>query len=231
MQHFISRKAMNIDGLGEETIDLLFEQNLANNIADLYKLNFEQLLELESFKEKKSQNIVKGLLASKQIPFERVLYGIGIRYVGETVAKKLAKQFKNIDNIINASFDELVAADEIGDKIAESILHYFSVESNVELISNLKNHGLQFELSANQLANSTTKLEGLIFVVSGVFSKFSRDELKNAIEQNGGKVSGSISKKTSYIVAGENMGPSKLAKAEKLGVAIINEDQFLEMIA
>ena len=230
MQHFISRKAMNIDGLGEETIDLLFEQNLVQNIADLYELNFEQLFDLESFKEKKSNNIIDGLIASNQIPFERVLYGIGIRYVGETVAKKLARQFKNIDNIKNASFEELTGADEIGDKIAESIIDFFSIENNVELIERLRTHGLQFELSEDQLANATTKLEGLIFVVSGVFSKFSRDELKNTIEQNGGKVSSSISKKTSYIVAGENMGPSKLAKAEKLEVAIINEDQFIELI-
>ncbi len=231
MQHFISRKAMNIDGLGEETIDLLFEQKLASNIADLYELIFEQLFELESFKEKKSKNIIEGLISSKAIPFERVLYGVGIRYVGETVAKKLAKQFKHIDHIMNASIEELIAADEIGDRIAESVVHFFSIESNIELINKLKGYGLQFELSEDQLANSTTKLEGLIFVVSGVFSKFSRDELKNLIEQNGGKVSGSISKKTSYIVAGENMGPSKLAKAEKLEVSIINEDQFLEMIA
>ncbi|PCJ25835.1 MAG: DNA ligase (NAD(+)) LigA [Flavobacteriales bacterium] len=230
MQHFISRKAMNIDGLGEETIDLLYEQGLAKNIADLYELNFDQLFELESFKEKKSQNIIDGLIDSKNIPFERVLYGVGIRYVGETVAKKLARQFKNIENIKNASFEELTGADEIGDKIAESIIDFFAIESNVELINRLKEHGLQFELSEDQLANSTTKLEGLIFVVSGVFSKFSRDELKNTIEQNGGKVSSSISKKTSYIVAGENMGPSKLAKAEKLEVEIINEDRFLELI-
>jgi DNA ligase (NAD+) len=231
MQHFISRKAMNIDGLGEETIDLLFEQKLVNNIADLYDLNFEQLFELESFKEKKSKNIIEGLISSKQVPFERVLYGIGIRYVGETVAKKLAKQFKSIDRIITASLEELRAADEIGEIIAESVVHFFSIQSNVALTNKLKEHGLQFELSEDQLANSTTKLEGLIFVVSGVFSKFSRDDLKNAIEQNGGKVSSSISKKTSYIVAGENMGPSKLAKAEKLEVSIINEDQFLEMLA
>ena len=230
MQHFISRKAMNIDGLGEETIDLLYEQGLAKNIADLYALTFEQLLELESFKEKKSQNIVDGLIASKEIPFERVLYGIGIRFVGETVAKKLARQFKSIDAIMNASLEELIAADEIGDKIAESILHFFTVESNVELINKLRAYDLQFTLSEEQLANATTKLEGLIFVVSGVFSKFSRDELKASIEQNGGKVSSSISKKTSYIVAGENMGPSKLAKAEKLEVKIINEDQFLELL-
>lgn len=230
MQHFISRKAMNIDGLGEETIDLLFENKLAKNNADLYALTYEQLFELESFKEKKSQNIIDGLIASKQIPFERVLYGIGIRYVGETVAKKLARHFKNIDAIKNASFEELIAADEIGDKIAESIIHFFTIEENINLINKLKANGLQFELSEEQLANATTKLAELTFVVSGVFTKFSRDELKNTIEQNGGKVSSSISKKTSYIVAGENMGPSKLAKAEKLEVKIINEDDFLEML-
>lgn len=230
MQHFISRKAINIDGLGEETIDLLYEQGLANNIADLYALTFEQLFELESFKEKKSQNIIDGLIASKEIPFERVLYGIGIRFVGETVAKKLARQFKSIDAIMNASLEELIAADEIGDKIAESILHFFTVESNIELINKLRAYDLQFTLSEEQLANATTKLKGLIFVVSGVFSKFSRDELKASIEQHGGKVSSSISKKTSYIVAGENMGPSKLAKAEKLEVKIINEDHFLELL-
>ncbi|MEJ6736539.1 MAG: NAD-dependent DNA ligase LigA [Flavobacteriales bacterium] len=230
MQHFISRKAINIDGLGEETIDLLYEQGLANNIADLYALTFEQLFELESFKEKKSQNIIDGLIVSKEIPFERVLYGIGIRFVGETVAKKLARQFKSIDAIMNASLEELIAADEIGDKIAESILHFFTVESNIELINKLRAYDLQFTLSEEQLANATTKLKGLIFVVSGVFSKFSRDELKASIEQHGGKVSSSISKKTSYIVAGENMGPSKLAKAEKLEVKIINEDHFLELL-
>ena len=216
MQHFISRKAMNIDGLGEETIDLLFQQGLAKNIADLYELTYEQLFQLESFKEKKSQNIIDGLKASKKIPFERVLYAVGIRYVGETVAKKLAKHFKSIDALMKASFEELINAEEIGEKIAQSILNFFSVEQNIELIERLREHGLKFELSEEQLANVTTKLEGLIFVVSGVFSKFSRDELKNSIEQNGGKVSGSISKKTSFIVAGENMGPSKLAKANDL---------------
>ena len=230
MQHFISRKAMNIDGLGEETIDLLFEQGLVKNSADLYELKFEDLLNLESFKEKKSQNIIEGLEASKQIPFERVLYAIGIRYVGETVAKKLARHFKTIDHLKNATFEELIAADEIGDKIAESILHFFTVRENLETVERLRNHGLKFELSEEQMANSTTKLEGLTFVVSGVFSKFSRDELKNTIEQNGGKVSSAISKKTSYIVAGENMGPSKLKKAQDLGVEIIDENQFLEMV-
>lgn len=230
MQHFISRKAMNIDGLGEETIDLLYEQGLAKNIADLYELTYEQLFSLESFKEKKSQNIIDGLIASKQIPFERVLFALGIRFVGETVAKKLAKHFKNITAIQNATFEELIAADEIGDKIAESIIQFFQLESNRILIERLKAHGLQFELSEEQLANASDKLAGLTFVVSGVFSLFSRDELKALIEQNGGKVSSSISKKTSYIVAGENMGPSKLAKAEKLEVAIIDENAFSEML-
>lgn len=230
MQHFISRKAMNIDGLGEETIDLLYEQGLVKNIADLYELTFDQLFALDTFKEKKSQNIIDGLQASKQIPFERVLFALGIRYVGETVAKKLAKQFKNIDALIAASFEELIVTDEIGDKIAESLLDYFKVEANVELINRLKTHGLQFELSEEQLANATTKLEGLIFVVSGVFTLFSRNELKQLIEQNGGKVSSSISKKTSYIVAGENMGPSKLAKAQDLGVEIIDENKFSELL-
>ena len=230
MQHFISRKAMNIDGLGEETIDLLYQQGLAKNSADLYELTCEQLFQLENFKEKKSQNIIEGLKASKKIPFERVLYAIGIRYVGETVAKKLARHFKSIDAIMKASFEELIVADEIGDKIAESIIHFFSVEQNIVLINRLKNYGLKFELSDEQLANATTKLAGLSFVVSGVFTLFSRDELKNLIEQNGGKVSGSISKKTSYIVAGENMGPSKLEKATELGVKIIDEHQFSEMI-
>jgi DNA ligase (NAD+) len=230
MQHFISRKAMNIDGLGEETIDLLYEQGLVKNISDLYELTYEQLIALDTFQEKKSKNIIDGLITSKQIPFERVLYAIGIRYVGETVAKKLAKHFKNIDAIKNAALEELIAADEIGDKIAESILLYFSLEQNQQLIEKLKTVGLKFELSEEQLANTTDKLAGLTFVVSGVFSLFSRDELKHLIEQNGGKVSGSISKKTSCIVAGENMGPSKLQKATDLGVEIIDEVKFKEMI-
>ena len=228
--HFISRKAMNIDGLGEETIDLLVDQNLIKNSADLYELTFEQLFALEGFKEKKVQNILSGLDKSKEVPFERVLFAIGIRYVGETVAKKLAKHFKNIENIAHATLEELIAADEIGDKIAESIIQFFANETNQTLINQLKEKDLQFSLSEEQLANTTNKLEGLTFVVSGVFSLFSRDELKHTIEQNGGKVSGSISKKTSYIVAGENMGPSKLQKAQELGVEIIDENKFSEMV-
>ncbi|MGE0562249.1 MAG: NAD-dependent DNA ligase LigA [Flavobacteriales bacterium] len=230
MQHFISRKAMNIDGLGEETIEQLFNEGLAKNISDLYTLTKEQLLPLERMAEKSVNNLLKGLVDSKKVPFERVLFAIGIRYVGETVAKKLAKHFKSIDAIMKASFEELIAADEIGDKIAESIINYFTIEQNQKLIEDLKNIGLQFSLSETQLQNSSDKLSGLTFVVSGVFSLFSRDELKDLIEQNGGKVSGSISKKTSYIVAGENMGPSKLEKATELGVAIIDENKFSEML-
>ncbi len=230
MQHFISRKAMNIDGLGEETIEQLYNAGLAKNIVDLYRLQKEQLLPLERMAEKSVNNMLKGLEESKKVPFERVLFAIGIRYVGETVAKKLARHFKNIDAIQHATFEELIAADEIGDKIAESIIHFFTVEQNQQLIKNLKEIGLQFSLSEQQLENRSEKLAGLTFVVSGVFTLFSRDELKNLIEQNGGKVSGSISKKTSYIVAGENMGPSKLEKATELGVKIIDEHQFSEMM-
>lgn len=230
MQHFISRRAMNIDGLGEETIEQLYNSGLVKNIVDLYRLTKEQLLPLERMAEKSVNNLLKGLEDSKKVPFERVLFAIGIRYVGETVAKKLARHFKNIDAIKTATFEELIAADEIGDKIAESIIHFFTVEQNQQLIENLKEIGLQFSLSEQQLENRSEKLAGLTFVVSGVFTLFSRDELKNLIEQNGGKVSGSISKKTSYIVAGENMGPSKLEKATELGVAIIDEQQFSAMI-
>lgn len=230
MQHFISRKAMNIDGLGEETIEQLYNAGLVKNILDLYHLTKEQLLPLERMAEKSVNNLLKGLEDSKKVPFERVLFAIGIRYVGETVAKKLARHFKNIDAVMQASFEELITADEIGDKIAESILQFFSVQENKQMIMELKNLGLQFSLSEQQLENTSDKLAGLTFVVSGVFSLFSRDELKNLIEQNGGKVSGSISKKTNYIVAGENMGPSKLEKATELGVAIIDELQFSAMI-
>jgi len=230
MQHFISRKAMNIDGLGEETIEQLYNAGLAKNIVDLYQLQIDQLLPLERMAEKSVNNLLKGLEDSKKVPFERVLFAVGIRYVGETVAKKLARHFKNIDAIMQASFEELIAADEIGDKIAESIIQFFSVEENKQMILELKNMGLQFSLSEQQLENTSDKLAGLTFVVSGVFSLFSRDELKNLIEQNGGKVSGSISKKTNYIVAGENMGPSKLEKATELGVVIIDEKEFSGML-
>ncbi|PCJ85734.1 MAG: DNA ligase (NAD(+)) LigA [Flavobacteriales bacterium] len=230
MEHFISRRAMNIDGIGQETIELLYQKGLAKNIGDLYDLTFEKLFDLESFKEKKAQNILNGLEASKQIPFENVLFALGIRYVGETVAKKLAKHFKTIDNLMSASFEELIEAEEIGDKIAESILDYLDKEENRVLIEKLKSVGLQFETRHVEVLHATP-LWGLNFVVSGVFSKFSRDELKAEIEKHGGKNVGSISGKTSYIIAGENMGPSKKEKAEKLGVDIIDEDEFIKMIS
>lgn len=229
MEHFIGRKMMNIDGLGAETIDLLYQQNLVRNVADLYDLTFDQLLALERMAEKSANNLLKGLQDSKNIPFERVLFALGIRFVGETVAKKLTAAFKNIDALSKASFDELILVDEIGEKIAISVQEYFADESAQEIIRRLKAIGLQFEIEEVELASN--KLEGKTFVVSGVFSKFSRDEIKELIEQNGGKNVGSISAKTSYVLAGENMGPAKLEKASSLGIPIISENDFEEMIS
>jgi len=230
MQHFISRKAMDIDGLGSETIELLFQEKLVQSPADLFELNFGQLIQLERFAEKSVNNLLSGVVASKQVPFERVLYGIGIRFVGETVAKKLAKHYTNMDNIKAASLKDLVNVDEIGDKIAESVVGFFADDRNLLELERLKAQGLQFELSEEQLANTTNKLEGLTFVISGVFELHSRDELKAMIENNGAKNAGSISAKTSYLIRGENMGPSKLAKAEKLDVKMISETDFVELL-
>ncbi len=230
IQHFISRKAMDIDGLGGETVDLLRKEGLVQNYADLYDLTAEQIIPLERMAEKSAQNIVEGIEKSKEIPFEKVLFALGIRFVGETVAKKLAKHFKNMDALLNASLEELIHVDEIGDKIAESIVAFSGELSNIQLIDRLKASGVQLEISEELLKGQTDVLAGNIFVVSGVFHKMTRNELKKAIEDNGGKVSSSISKKTSYIVAGDKMGPSKLEKAEKLGVTIISEDDFIEMV-
>jgi DNA ligase (NAD+) len=180
--------------------------------------------------EKSAANIIKGVESSKKIPFEKVLFALGIRYVGETVAKKLARHYKNIDNLINASFDELVNVDEIGERIAQSILDFFSNEINIDIINRLKESGVTFSLDEKTLEEQTDKLQGLVFVVSGVFSLFSRTELKKSIEDNGGKVTGSISKKTSFIIAGDNMGPSKKEKADKLNIPIISENDFIEML-
>ena len=231
IQHFISRKAMDIEGLGGETVALLVNNGLINNYADLYELGVSEITPLERMAEKSAENLVAGVEASKEIPFERVLFALGIRYVGETVAKKLAKHYKNIDAIATASEDELTAVDEIGSKIAESVVAFFSEEKNIAIIDRLKRYGVQLEISAEKLANQTTVLEGNTFVVSGVFTTVSRTELKKLIEDNGGKVSGSISGKTNYVVAGENMGPSKKTKAEDLGVPIISEAEFLQMIS
>ena len=228
IQHFISRKAMNIDGLGSETIELLFENELIKDLSDLYTLTTEDLLPLERMAEKSANNIVEGVELSKEIPFEKVLFALGIRFVGDTVAKKLARNFKTIENLQNATFETLVEVDEIGDRIAQSILDYFAIESNNQMIERLKSYGLQFEIKEKE--GATNKLAGMIFVVSGVFNSFSRDELKQSIDMNGGKISSSISSKTTYLVAGDKMGPAKLKKAEKLEVKIISEEEYLGMV-
>lgn len=230
IQHYISRKAMDIEGLGGETVALLVNADLIGNYADLYTLKKEDVLPLERMADKSAENLINGIEKSKEVPFERVLFALGIRYVGETVAKKLAKHFKNIDALMAASEEELINLDEIGERIAWSVVDFFSNEENRENVERLREYGVQLEISAEKLANQTDKLEGNTFVISGVFEKVSRNELKKLIEDNGGKVSSSISSKTNYLVAGDNMGPSKLAKAEKLGTNIISEDDFLNML-
>lgn len=230
IQHYISRKAMDIEGLGGETVALLVNAGLINNYADLYTLKKEDVLPLERMAEKSADNLISGIEKSREIPFERVLFALGIRYVGETVAKKLVKHYKNISNIMSASKEDLVNVDEIGERIAQSLTEFFSSEENKHTIERLKEYGLQLEISAEKLATQTDILLGNTFVISGVFSKVSRTDLKKMIEDNGGKVSSSISAKTNYLVAGENMGPSKLAKAEKLGTTLLSEDDFLEML-
>jgi len=230
IQHFISRKAMDIDGLGGETVDLLRKEGLIESYADLYDLKVEKVIPLERMAEKSAQNMIDGIAQSKKIPFEKVLFALGIRFVGETVAKKLAKHFKSMDNLMAADFETLIAVDEIGDRIARSIIDFSNDLGNIQLVNRLKLYGVQLEVSAESLENQTDKLNGNVFVVSGVFHQMSRNELKKAIEDNGGKVSSSISKKTNYVVAGDNMGPSKKTKAEDLGVAIISEQEFIEMI-
>jgi DNA ligase (NAD+) len=230
IQHYISRKAMDIEGLGGETVALLFTNNLVQNYADLYELNVDHLLPLERMAQKSAENLMNGVEASKQIPFERVLYALGIRYVGETVAKKLAKHYKNIDALSKATLMELVLVDEIGEKIAQSVLEFFDNGENRIIVERLKNYGVQLETKEIFNPNATDKLAGKIFVVSGVFAKYSRDELKKAIEDNGGKVGSSISAKTDFVIAGENMGPAKLEKANKLNVSIISEDDFTGML-
>lgn len=230
IQHFVSRKAMDIEGIGGETVELLFKAGLIENYADLYTLTVEQLLPLERMAQKSAENLVSGVEKSIEIPFERVLFALGIRFVGETVAKKLAMHYKHIETLQNATQMELIMVDEIGEKIAESVVEFFSKSDNLEILDRLKTYGVQLQLSEEALLGQTDVLQGKTFVVSGVFEKVSRDELKKLIENNGGKVSGSISSKTTYIVAGANMGPSKKEKAESLGVPIISEDEFLGMV-
>jgi DNA ligase (NAD+) len=230
IQHFITRKAMDIDGLGGETVALLFANGLVQNYADLYELKKEQIIPLERMAEKSAENLINGIEKSKQIPFERVLYALGIRYVGETVAKKIAKYYKNIDTISKASITELILVDEIGEKIAQSVVQFFENPMNKEIINRLKSVGLQFEINNDNNTLVSSMLEGKTFVVSGVFQTFSRDDLKKAIEDNGGKVGSSISSKTDYVVAGDNMGPAKLDKANQLKIPIITEFDFSKLL-
>ncbi len=230
IEHFVARKGMNIDSLGGETIAQLYEAGLIKNIADLYDLKKEQLLPLERMAEKSADNLIEGIEASKKVPFERVLFSIGIRHVGETTAKKIAKKVKSINVLLNSSKEELLAIDEVGEIIAVSIAEHFSNPNNKNIVDRLIAKGLQFELSEEQQQGGSDKLKDLSIVISGVFEKFSRDQYKEMIELHGGKNSSSISKKTSYVLAGDNMGPEKLKKAESLGVKIINEDEFLELI-
>jgi DNA ligase (NAD+) len=228
IEHFISRKAMNIDGLGPETIDALYKEGLINNYSDLYTLSFHDIVELERMADKSANNAIASIKKSKEIPFESVLFALGIRHVGETVAKKLARHFQHIDNLMAATYDELVAVGEIGDKIALSILDFFSKQENKAIIAQLQKIGLMFEVEIQ--VDQTDLLKEKTFVISGVFHHVSRNELKELIEKNGGKNTGSISAKTDFLIAGDNMGPAKLKKATDLGVKIINEDDFLSMI-
>ena len=231
IQHFISRKAMNIYGLGNETIELLYHQGLLVSYADLYTLTYEKLIPLERMADKSVQNILDAIDKSKTIPFERVLFGLGIRYVGQTVAKKLAISFGSIDNLSKANLDSLVQVDEIGTRIAESVVEFFDSLSNIQIIDRLKTYGLQFKSQLNNFKTLSNKLEGQSFVISGVFSSHTRDEIKTLVENHGGKVSSSLSSKTSFLLAGENMGPKKRIKADHLGIVVIDETVFLSMIS
>lgn len=230
IEHFVTRRAMNIN-MGPETVEDLYEAGYVKNAADLYTLEISDLLRLERWADKSARNLMASLEESKQVPFERVLYGLGIRFVGETVAKRLVSAFHSMDQLGQASFEDLIAVDEIGERIARSIIAYFADERNRTLVNRLKEYGLQMSVAEEVLANRSEKLKGLSIVISGTFAKHSRDEYKAMIEQHGGKNSGSVSGKTDYILAGDNMGPAKLEKAAKLGVKIINEDEFLNMIA
>ena len=230
IEHFISRRAMNIEGLGPETVDQFYQEGLIHNVADLYFLSANDICRLDRMGEKSADNIIQGIARSKEVPYERVLFALGIRFVGETVAKKVAKAFRSIDALAAANLDALIHVDEIGLKIAQSIISYFADEKNRELVERLRSAGLKLEADVEDLSGHTDILQGKSIVISGVFSRHSRDEYKELIEKHGGKNVGSISKKTSFILAGDNMGPSKLEKARSLGIAIIDENEFLSMI-
>ena len=230
IEHFVSRKAMNIDSLGAETIDQFYQEGLISTIADLYSLKAPDIARLERMGKKSALNILEGIRASKEVSFERVLFALGIRFVGETTAKTLAKAFRTIDALKEATLEDLVQVDEIGARIAQSVIQYFADEKNLQVIEKLREAGVQLQMEELDMSEFTDKLAGKSIVISGVFTHHSRDEYKSLIEKNGGKNVGSISKKTSFILAGENMGPSKLEKAEKLGIPIVSEDEFLQMI-
>jgi DNA ligase (NAD+) len=229
IEHFVGRKAMDIN-LGEENVNLLYQKNFIHNVADLYDLKFNDLSGLDRWGEVSARNLLDSLERSKNVPFERVLFALGIRYVGVTTAKKIANALKNIESIEKATVMDLLAVDEVGETIAQSVVDYFANEENRAIIQRLKEHGLQFSLDEEVLKQHSDKLSGLSIVISGTFSNHSRDELKELIEKNGGKNVSSISSKTHYLLAGENMGPAKLEKAQKLNVKIISEQEFEEMI-
>lgn len=231
IEHFISRRAMNIDGLGPETVDMFYRLGLIKDVADLYRLTVDNIKDLDRMGQKSAENIVNGIAASRSVPFERVLFALGIRFVGETVAKKIARSFKSIDEVEQASLETLMSIDEIGEKIAQSIVSYFGNPLNRNLVERLKEAGLQFSRSEEDLSGYTDKLAGQSIVISGVFEHHSRDEYKEMIERNGGKNVGSISSKTSFILAGANMGPAKLEKAQKLGIRIMSENEFLDLLS
>jgi DNA ligase (NAD+) len=230
IEHYVGRKAMNIDGLGSETIALLYENKLLRNIADIYRLSESKIAGLERLGNKSASNIVSSVEATKKAPFAKVLFALGIRYVGETVAKKLARSFKNIDALMAANFETLVAVDEVGERIAQSVIDYFADDRHQAIIEKLRQAGVNFEQEQEEIENKGNALAGLSILISGVFAQHSRDEYKQMIEAHGGKNVGSISSKTSFILAGENMGPEKLKKAESLGIQLVNEDKFLNML-
>jgi DNA ligase (NAD+) len=228
--HFIHRKAMDINGLGEETVELLYNQNLIHNYSDLYDLKYEDVVKLERMADKSAMNLIQGIKDSVKIPYQRVLFALGIRHVGETVAKKLAQRFKSIEELMAANYDALIAVDEIGERIANSILQFFSKEENIQMIEKLRTAGLQLVNTEKERELHSDVLMGKSVVISGVFNQYSRDEIKELVEAHGGKNAGSISSKTDYVVAGENMGPAKLEKAKTLNIPILNEEEFLKLI-
>jgi DNA ligase (NAD+) len=231
IEHFIARKALNIENLGTETVDLLFEKGIVRNVADIYDLTAEKFIGLEGFQAKSILNILSSVEKSKEISYRQVLFGLGIRHVGATIAEKLVLHFHSLENLIKASLEELFAVPEIGERIALSVIDYFANEENLQIIERLKRAGVQFSEEINEIVLETTALEGKTFVISGVFNYFERDELKAKIIANGGKVVSSISAKLDYLVAGENMGPAKLEKANSLSIPIISEDEFIALLS